>query len=325
LRHERDQRSVTPLNTVGPVRVEFSGACMTTTGFVTVGSVCIDAFWHPSSEPVGVKLEGVYGCRLGGAAVNAGRVGVVNAVPTAIIGAQAEGGWAEVTRELARAEGLQPILIERADGLGLSVIATNGRRKEIRCQRMAPPRASELLDEWIEVIRTARVVLVGPLSPSVESFRLLDRLADLAPTAYRALIAHPRMLPCREFLGVAAKYSYVQVNGDELRMLPDAGSDLVINARKLASLLRTDVCVTNGPDVGVLVIGRQFRRVVPLPVDQVMDETGCGDVFCGAWALGKGILGLDVDRALGYALRCAASMATIRTPVAFETVVREAA
>ena len=285
--------------------------------FATVGTVCIDLNGVRTGQPVGNKCEGRFHIRLGGAAVNAARLGVVNGVPTFIFGAQQQGAWAGLARELAGAEGLQLTLHERpADGPTLSVINSG----EILCQRMRPLCVTELPTELTEALGTVRALLVGPLPPCPDSFELLHHLAALAPQAYRALIAHPRMLGCAEFAAAAAKFNYLQLNFDESKLLPGASDDVVRNAQQLVSLLHeaTDVAVTNGGKPGLLFAGGRWVPITPLPVTKVLNETGAGDSFAAAWTLGRTVFGTSIDGALSYSLEVAANIVGERRLVPFD-------
>jgi sugar/nucleoside kinase (ribokinase family) len=219
--------------------------------FATIGSCCFDFHSSCTSPPVGAKREGNFNVVLGGAAINAGRIGVVNKVRTCMFGVQRAGAWAELARELAGAEGLDLLLAERTDDRpAMSLINADGGGNTIVVQRMRPLRVNEIPAEWEETLRAVRAFLVGPLHPCADSFELLDRLSGWTPHAYRALVPHPLMLKCPEFATAASRFSYVQVNFEESKLLPGAGDDVLTNAHVLASLLApgVDLAVTNGAD-----------------------------------------------------------------------------
>ena len=284
--------------------------------FVVLGSLPIDELVIPQDSATDSKRPAriTDGC---GGAFNASSIGAANGIPTIVVGAQATGRWADYCEQFADRLGVRLLLVRRADDLpARSVIVPNGApgRNEIYAQRARPLRLCELTEEMCEVLRAARALLVGPMVCSGDGANVIDLLArvcELASDAYRGLLPHPSLVKHPGFGAVARRFSYVQMNAGEARLLPGATADISKNALRLRKLTgeETDFAITNGPERGWLWADGSWYAVNPIRVGNAVDDTGCGDAFGAAWVLGRSFLGTGaVETAHGYALRAAANV-----------------
>jgi sugar/nucleoside kinase (ribokinase family) len=279
---------------------------------VTVGSVVPDFRATTNGHQAGNKHDAVIGVDLGGCPINTGVFGPVNGIPTAAVAVQKRGLWSGICRGLALKKGLRLVLQERDAGPGVSLVTPNGApgRFDIYTQRMDPPTVSELTPEIRAAFGTARAVIVGPMRWGPGTRDLLLQIPSLVPHSYRALIPHPDTVRDPAFALIAQRYDYVQVNTQESRLLSGATDDLVINARRLSFLIgeQNECAVTNGSGRGYLWSGRWIP--IDPPQVRVVDDTGCGDSFAGAYVIGRVFLGLSAEAALLYAIKAAAATAT---------------
>lgn len=278
---------------------------------VTIGSFLPDLRFEPLAEKVGHKQDGLIHVAFGGSAANTALVGTANRLRTGAIGVQQHGFWADLGRRWAKERGISVMYQERKDGPALSLITPgeDDGQFDIHTQRLAPHSTEDMTEKMIAALETVKAVIVGPMkwTPAAQSF--VAALGDLAPDAYRAWIPHPRAISDPAFSGYAEAFHYVQMNAAECRRLLGGGDESEIDRRKLKDVFpdHIEFAVTNGAEQGWLW-SDGWKAILPPQVETV-NATGCGDAFCGAFTVARGVMGESAADALDYAIRAACGTA----------------
>jgi sugar/nucleoside kinase (ribokinase family) len=272
----------------------------------------VDIYVEPLGQKSGAKRPARITFKLGGAAGNGAPVPVANHLPTGMVAAQPAGFLSECCQQLALTRGLQPFIIERnGDEGAITVGLPNGRpgAMDLYIQRAGRLTASDLTGAASVAICSAQALINGPMiANSDDLVKFYERIADLAPDAYRAFIPHPSLVGHDTFAAVARTHTYCQMNAAEAQLLDPTTSDVAKHALRLLFLLgeEREFAITNGRNRGYLWADGRWWTVDP-PQVQVASDVGAGDVFVTAWVIARHFYKANAKAALNYALRATAA------------------
>jgi len=153
-----------------------------------------------------------------------------------------------------------------------------------------------------EALRDAELVFLANITPDLQA-RVLGQLARPAFTAMDTMNLWIRTAR-EKVLALVPAVDCVLVNDEELAGLTGAASPFE-GLRELARMGARVVVVKMGPRGSVLFAGGSFFWAPAFPVADVVDPTGAGDSFAGAFLGCIGAMGgagpRDLKRALLYA------------------------
>ena len=250
----------------------------------------IDIKDEPLGPRLGAKRPTRITCRLGGCASHGGCVAVANGIDCGVLGPQAAGHWADVCRDLARRDGLQPLIVER-EGVpcGMTIAHPNGDGTlDLDVQRMAPLTGAELAEFTEDAATRPRSVFVGPALVDEDSRNLHAAITRLASS--RALMAHPSLLRHnQQFSEIGKLYAYVQMNYAEACILDESTCDIAKLGCRARFLLgdQVDFAITNGPKRGLLWAEGRWYIIEPCVVRTVVSDIGAGDVWGAAFMIAR--------------------------------------
>jgi hypothetical protein len=161
----------------------------------------------------------------------------------------------------------------------------------------------------IAALRTADVVIAGPLSPDdANSPGLLPHLADLSRGAYRALRPPRELLLHPAFAQVARRFQYIQMSHHEARALGAGASDVGTLAHRLRQLQGDlgEFALTAFARTGLLWADDAWWEIEPIGCVGA-NESVAESVFCTAWVVARWFRGASAPDALAFARAAAAN------------------
>jgi hypothetical protein len=166
----------------------------------------------------------------------------------------------------------------------------------------------EAIAEAIAALRTADVVIAGPLSPDdANSPGLLPHLANLSSGAYRALRPPSELLLHPAFAQVARRFQYIQTSHREARALGAGTSDIRTLAQRLRQLQGDpgEFAITDFTRAGLLWADDAWWEIEPIGCEGAK-ESIAESVFCTAWVVARWFRDASVPDALAFARAAAA-------------------
>jgi hypothetical protein len=221
-------------------------------------------------------------------------------------------GSAAWSRRLSRQTGVNPRFSEpigppfRA-GAGLpddlaGVLALLEREGASRVDR-------ENIATTILTLRTADAVIAGPLSTDdANSPGLLQHLADLARTAYRALRPPRELIVHPAFAQVARRFDFIQLSHQEARALGTGALDLGILGQRLRDLQGEtgEFAITCVAGRGLLWADAAWWEIELIDGGGA-SESVAGAIFCLGWVVARRFRRSGAAQALAYARAVTAS------------------
>jgi hypothetical protein len=171
----------------------------------------------------------------------------------------------------------------------------------------------EAIATAIAVLRSADVVIAGPLSPDdANSPGLLPHLADLSRGAYRALRPPRELLLHPAFAQVARRFQYIQMSHQEARALGTGASDMGTLAQRLRQLQGDlgEFAITSFNKAGLLWADGAWWEIEPIDCEGT-NQSIAESVFCTAWVVARWFRDANAPNALAFA-RAAATSAISR-------------
>jgi sugar/nucleoside kinase (ribokinase family) len=223
------------------------------------------------------------------------------ALMVGIVGSDYPAGWFERlgrhrvdTRGVARAEG-ESFFWEGVYSEDFSSRRTVETRLGV-FERFSP--------DLPEAFRSPRIAFLGNIAPALQR-RVMEQLEPGVAVAMDTMNLWLDTVP-DEVLALVGRVQILLVNDEEARQMTGEAHPLDA-ARRLSAMGPRTVVVKCGAEGAHLVHGGEALRVPCFPVARVVDPTGAGDSFAGAFL---GVLARDGEGAVASALVNAAALAS---------------
>jgi hypothetical protein len=161
----------------------------------------------------------------------------------------------------------------------------------------------------IAALRTADVVIAGPLSPDdANSPGLLPHLAELSRGAFRALRPPRELLLHPAFAQVARRFQYIQMSCHEASALGAGASDIGTLAHRLRQLQGDlgEFVITAFARTGLLWADDAWWEIEPIGCEEAT-ESVAESVFCTPWVVARWFRGASAPDGLAFARAAAAT------------------
>ncbi len=213
-------------------------------------------------------------------------------------------GSAAWCRRLSRRNGVSPRFAEPigpAPGRPSDLPTELPELLDLMDRTDGPVDNQEAIARAIVALRSAEVVIAGPLSPDdANTPGLLPHLADLTGHAYRALRPPRELIVHPAFGQVARRFQFIQMGEPEARALGAGALDLGILAQRLRRLQGDpgEFAITAFGRHGLLWADGAWWDIDPMgPVN----DSVAGAVFTMAWVVARRFRRAGAAQALAYA------------------------
>lgn len=236
-----------------------------------------------------------------------------NGVGSAVIAVQAGDGTADFCRRWLALRSVRALLVERVGmppRVYVSIENIHPMAEEVYWQGVGALAVDDLTPEMHRVLGCARVLIVGAMALTRETWELLLHLPSLASSAYRALLVDETLAGDSRFTSIALGYDYVQVSETVSRLLHGATTDVVKNAMRLRYLTggRRDCAVLSEQFDGWLWCDGSWWRIAKLSGLRSRWKTKRREeLFGSAFVLARRLNRLGAAEAVAYAVQVAFS------------------
>lgn len=281
---------------------------------VVVGSFVMDLVVWASRRPV--KGESIFGDDFamfpGGKGANQAVAAARLGADVAMIGRLGQDAFGDMFLQVLSEERINSEYVIRdsreGTGVGTPVIDSDGDNSIIMIPRANKRLSIEDINKASRVLEQCDVLLLQLEVPVEASMRA----AEIAHRAHAKVILDPApalSIP-EEFFPLI---DVIMPNEVEFQMLTGSPADTLESVKKGSRILMDKgievVIVTVGPR-GAFVVEEGYAKQVPAwPVDKVVDTTGAGDAFAGAFAVALA-RGLDISDSVDLAVKAGAYSVT---------------
>lgn len=234
-----------------------------------------------------------------------------NGVASAVIALQSADGMAHLCRRWLAGRLVRVLLVDRVDmppRVCISIENRHPRVEEVYWQGVGALAVDDLSPEMHRLLGCARVLIVGAMELTRETWELLLHLPSLACGAYRALLVDETLAGDSRFTSIALGYDYVQVSETVGRLLHGATTDVVKNAMRLRYLTggRRDCAVLSERSDGWLWCDGSWWRIAKLTGLRSCSETKRREeLFGSAFVLGRCLNSWGAEKAVAHAIQLA--------------------
>lgn len=283
-----------------------------------VGSNMVDLVTTITRMPAGGETIEALGFAQGGGgkganqAVAAARLGA----PVSLVAAVGDDVFGTVSLEALRGEGIDVAHVRRVagtpNGVATILVSPDGENRILIVKGANAALGAADVDRAMDTLRGCALILLQLEVPLETVLHTIERARE----AGIPVLLNPAPATAALSLERIRSVAFFAPNQTELAILtglPTGTRDeAVVAARSLVEAGIGTVIVTLGGDGALLVTAEAAPLHVPAVPVEVVDTTGAGDAFIGAFAYHHASLGLPVDEALRRAASYAAHSVTGR-------------
>lgn len=281
---------------------------------VVVGSFVMDLVVWADRRPV--KGESILGDDFamfpGGKGANQAVAAARLGADVAMIGRLGQDAFGDMFLQVLSEERINSEYVVRdsseGTGVGTPVIDSDGDNSIIMIPRANKRLSIEDINKASKALEQCDVLLLQLEVPVEASIRA----AEIAHKAHAKVILDPapaRNIPEELFPLI----DIIMPNEVEFQMLTGSSADTLESVKKGAGILMDKgievIIVTVGPRGAFVVEEGHARQVPAWPVDKVVDTTGAGDAFAGAFAVALAG-GMDISDSVDLAVKAGAYSVT---------------